>query len=147
MRLSPLSRIATGRLLTPALLIRAAHASTSSASSAGGAGAGTGTSGKRPSIESTTFDAKSAPREVYFRPEAQRGMPAEGSRPTWAKGVNGNGTGAVSAGRAAEALGRDRVVAREGDPEGERFAGPSRPRAIYERPGDRELPVISVSNC
>lgn len=142
MRLTPLTRIATGRLPTPSLLIRAAHASTSSASAAGGSA-----SAKRTTIESTTFDAKSAPREVYFRPEAQRGMPAEGSRPTWAKGVNGNGTGAVSAGQAAEGLGRDRVVAREGDPEGERFAGPSRPRAIYERPGDRELPVISVSNC
>jgi hypothetical protein len=28
---------------------------------------------------------------------------------------------------------------------GEAFAGPSKPRVIYERPGERELPMISVS--
>lgn len=132
--IAPLVRGVPARLPRPFVLVRAAHTSSSSTASTSTA--------KRASIESTTFSAKSAPREVYHRPEAQRGMPTEGSRPTWAK--NANGTTVKSAGEAS-GPGTDRVVAREGDPEGERFAGPSRPRAIYERPGDRDLPKIGVS--
>lgn len=144
MLVAPLLRAAPRSILRPALLLRATHTSTPLSSSSSETSSSS-TSGKRPSIESTTFADKSAPREVYFRPEAQRGMPAEGLRPTWAKGGQGQGALAAGTGGGGSAVRAERIVAREGDPEGERFAGPSRPRAIYERPGDRELPRIGVS--
>ena len=53
-----------------------------------------------------------------------RGMPA-GSTPSWAKGG-----GSVP-----------KYVRTE---KGDDFAGPSKPRLVYERPGERELPSLKV---
>ncbi|WVQ94637.1 hypothetical protein IAU59_001717 [Kwoniella sp. CBS 9459] len=77
--------------------------------------------------EPTIFSEKSSPREVHERPEVQRGMPSSTSqrlRSEAAAKLSGSGSGSVR-------------HARE-----EAFSGPSRPRLIYERPGDRELPKI-----
>jgi hypothetical protein len=54
-----------------------------------------------------------------------RGMPA-GNTPSWAKGG-----GSVP-----------KFVRIE---KGDDFAGPSRPRLVYERPGERDLPSLKVS--
>jgi hypothetical protein len=56
-----------------------------------------------------------------------RGMPA-GSTPSWAKG----------GGPIPKYI---RVEQGKGDD----FAGPSRPRMVYERPGERDLPLLKVS--
>ncbi|WRT65631.1 uncharacterized protein IL334_002576 [Kwoniella shivajii] len=77
----------------------------------------------RVQAEATTFASKSAPRTIYDSPEASRGMPPPSS-----------------------GFQRRRVeepkIQREGE-KGEAFNGPSRPRLIYERPGDRDLPRIT----
>ncbi|KAI9632559.1 cytochrome oxidase complex assembly protein 1-domain-containing protein [Dioszegia hungarica] len=80
-----------------------------------------------PKIEPTIFASKSQPREVHYRPESQRGMPDPSApRPQW------------------ETLHRAGMAKRSLEEEGgEAFAGPSKPRVMYERPGGRELPMIS----
>lgn len=82
-----------------------------------------------PKIEPTIFDSKSQPREVHYRPENHRGMPTSrpGTQAPWEQLRRVN-TGKVKEGELEEA-----------------FDGPSRPRMYYDRPGERELPKISVS--
>jgi hypothetical protein len=72
----------------------------------------------------TVFSNKSSPQQIHDRPEMIRGMPA-GSTPSWAKGG-----GSVP-----------KYVKTE---KGDDFAGPSKPRLVYERPGERELPSLKV---
>jgi len=83
----------------------------------------------RPPIKSdrpqpTVFSNKSAPQQIHDRPEMIRGMPA-GSTPSWAKGG-----GPIP-----------KYVRVE---KGDDFAGPSKPRLVYERPGERDLPNLKV---
>ncbi|WVR03878.1 hypothetical protein IAU60_000877 [Kwoniella sp. DSM 27419] len=73
--------------------------------------------------EPTVFSQKAAPREIHERPEVQRGMPVGGLK--------------------FQSSGHRATARAEGGPE-EAFAGPSRPRLIYERPGDRDLPKIGT---
>lgn len=75
----------------------------------------------------TVFSAKSSPQQIHNRPEMIRGMPA-GSTPSWAKGG-----GPVPAYTRTE--------------RGDNFAGPSKPRLVYERPGEKELPKLKVSHA
>ncbi|WWC97032.1 hypothetical protein V866_003909 [Kwoniella sp. B9012] len=72
--------------------------------------------------EPTTFSSKSSPRTTYDSPEASRGMPPP--------------TSGYQRKRAEEPR-----FSSSGQGE-EAFSGPSRPRLIYERPGDRDLPKI-----
>jgi cytochrome c oxidase assembly factor 1 len=83
----------------------------------------------RPPVKSdrpqpTVFSNKSAPQQIHDRPEMIRGMPA-GSTPSWAKGG-----GPIP-----------KYVRVE---KGDDFAGPSKPRLVYERPGERDLPNLKV---
>jgi len=83
----------------------------------------------RPPIKSdrpqpTVFSNKSAPQQIHDRPEMIRGMPA-GSTPSWAKGG-----GPIP-----------KYIRVE---KGDDFAGPSKPRLVYERPGERDLPILKV---
>lgn len=83
-----------------------------------------------PRIQPTTFSEKSAPRQVHERPEKLRGMgPSSGQ--FWAK--PGEGAGSNSGGGPG----------RPG-PAAEQFGGPSRPRLVYDRPGERELPKLKA---
>ncbi|OCF32283.1 hypothetical protein I317_07133 [Kwoniella heveanensis CBS 569] len=93
-------------------------------------------SGSKSQAEPTIFSEKASPREVHERPEVQRGMPpAQAHRLSKVDGRNVNND--VGGGS------RVRAQMREKGTE-EAFRGPSRPRLIYERPGDRELPRIGV---
>jgi hypothetical protein len=85
----------------------------------------------RPRIEATTFDGKSSPREVHERPERIRGMPPKGLGPAWQKA----GAAAATTARPSGQKGEE-----------EDFAGPSRPRMYYDRPGERDLPKLNVSS-
>ncbi|WWD16583.1 hypothetical protein CI109_101011 [Kwoniella shandongensis] len=73
-------------------------------------------------VEPTVFADKSSPREVHNRPEIIRGMPPLGSKPkvTTSTGEKGFST-----------KGRE-----------EAFSGPSKPRLVYSRPGERDLPKL-----
>ncbi|WVF66978.1 hypothetical protein IAT40_001721 [Kwoniella sp. CBS 6097] len=86
------------------------------------------TSAPKSQAEPTIFSEKSSPRDVHERPEVQRGMPT--SQRSKVDGVNLNGGTRVK-----------QTQTREKGTE-EAFSGPSRPRLIYQRPGDRELPRI-----
>jgi hypothetical protein len=74
----------------------------------------------------TVFSNKSSPQQIHDRPEMIRGMPAGKSTPSWAKGG-----GPIPAYIKTE--------------RGDDFAGPSRPRMVYERPGEKDLPKLKVS--
>ncbi|WVW80070.1 hypothetical protein I302_102043 [Kwoniella bestiolae CBS 10118] len=81
----------------------------------------------KPQAEPTTFASKSSPRTTYDSPEASRGMPPSSA-----------GYQRPAARRVEEPR-----FSRAGQGQGEEaFSGPSRPRLIYERPWDRDLPKI-----
>ncbi|WWC60230.1 uncharacterized protein I303_102796 [Kwoniella dejecticola CBS 10117] len=88
--------------------------------------------------EATVFSSKSSPRTTYDSPETSRGMPPPSAgyqRPqplTSSQAANQLGNGPNSS----------RPTPRSMDAE-EAFKGPSRPRLIYERPGERDLPKIT----
>nr|XP_019012145.1 uncharacterized protein I206_02988 [Kwoniella pini CBS 10737]OCF50926.1 hypothetical protein I206_02988 [Kwoniella pini CBS 10737] len=76
--------------------------------------------------ESTVFSSKSNPRTTYDSPETSRGMPPPSSG--YQRPFN------------------NQQSKKEGElPKNneEAFKGPSRPRLIYERPGDKDLPKIT----
>ncbi|OCF57989.1 hypothetical protein L486_04016 [Kwoniella mangroviensis CBS 10435] len=75
--------------------------------------------------EPTTFSSKSSPRTTYDSPEASRGMPPPTSGYQRKRVEEPRFT---SSGQGEEA-----------------FSGPSRPRLIYERPGDRDLPKVGLT--
>ncbi|WWC87809.1 uncharacterized protein L201_002701 [Kwoniella dendrophila CBS 6074] len=81
--------------------------------------------------EPTVFSSKSHPRTTYDSPETSRGMPPPTSgfqrktTTTFTKSKEGESSSAS----------KDKEEA---------FSGPSRPRLIYERPGDRDLPKITT---
>ncbi|KAL7423376.1 cytochrome oxidase assembly protein 1 [Cryptotrichosporon argae] len=83
----------------------------------------------RPRLEPTTFSAPAAPHAVHERPEALRGLPPSGVRAPWETPVRARSRPAP--GTAAGAMEHD-------------FAGPSRPRLVYERP--RDLPLLRVGH-
>jgi hypothetical protein len=84
-----------------------------------------------PKVEPTVFASKAQPREVHYRPEHARGMPPAVKRP-WEQLRRANmGTGQKGEEASLE----------------EAFDGPSKPRMYYDRPADRELPLISVSHA
>jgi cytochrome c oxidase assembly factor 1 len=79
----------------------------------------------RSQVPPTTFSEKASPRNVHDRPEQIRGFPAS-SPPRWAKN-----DGAAPGGRP--------TLSRE-----EAFDGPSKPRMMYARQSQRELPDFKV---
>ena len=97
---------------------------------------GTSSSASRKPIEPTTFADKSAPRQVYERPEQSRGMPPANA-PSFSKPLtSASSDAATGEGKPVKEMTLE-----------EAFSGPSRPRLVYAIPSRKrkDLPKLGVS--